>query len=449
MMYNFTKINGEKKFMSTMEQIDNHSLFNDLSDIKVIVDNLLNEEEFIAELDKSDTELIIRTKLVIDYIDTNINSTDSMLLTESLLSNMRTQVNNVKYWLDDDELFNIQQKLDSLNQALDKLLEYSIYIPVPTKQNLENIKEAATSFRRSIGIQKANLEKEVNDLKEFSNEVQSELTSCQNESEAFRDKIDEKMSNMESRLDELHQNYLEKESERNDKFISQKTEFKEKYEEFISEWNNTIKEKLDESKEEFDQLYSNLQEGQDQFIAETQEKLLEYDEMLNSHKMSVEELVGVMSTNSMSGHHKEVADKARKSKKNWQKLTIVSFVATIGFSIIALFFQEITLSWPNLVAKFFVIGSLGSLTAYTARQAKINQELEFNNRTLEVELKTLNPYIASFESNDQETFKKELFPKIFGRDEKVNALSEKEYENLNIKLMEQLISILDKQSKQL
>ncbi|WP_249652261.1 hypothetical protein, partial [Lysinibacillus sp. D4A1_S13] len=75
------------------------------------------------------------------------------------------------------------------------------------------------------------------------------------------------------------------------------------------------------------------------------------------------------------------------------------------------------------MVKFFLIGSLGSLTAYTARQAKINQELEYNNRTLEVELKTLNPYIASFESNDQDTFKKELFPKIFGRDEKVNALS--------------------------
>ncbi|WP_249713473.1 hypothetical protein, partial [Bacillus cereus] len=60
-----------------------------------------------------------------------------------------------------------------------------------------------------------------------------------------------------------------------------------------------------------------------------------------------------------------MADKARKSKKNWQKLTIVSFVATIGFSMIALFFQEITLSWPNIVVKFFVIGSHGALTAYT------------------------------------------------------------------------------------
>ncbi|MCY7771670.1 hypothetical protein [Bacillus haynesii] len=435
--------------MATMEQIDNHILFNDLSEIKDTVDDLLNDEEFIAELDKSDTELITRTKLVIDYVDTNINSTDSMLLTESLLSNLRTQTNNVMDWLSDEELFDNEQKLDSLNQALDKLLEYSVYIPMPTKQNLENIKEAATSFRRSIGIQKTNLEKEVNDLKDFSKEVQSELTSCQNESEAFRDKIDEKMSNMESRLEELHQNYLEKENERIDKFMSQKTEFKEKFEEFISEWNNNIKKKLDESKEQFDDLYSNLQEGQDQFIAATQEKLMEYDEMLNGHKISVEELVGVMSTNSMAGHHKEVADKARNSAKNWQRLTIVSFVATIGFSIIALFFQEITtLSWPNLVAKFFVIGSLGSLTAYTARQAKINQELEFNNRTLEVELKTLNPYIASFDNDDQESFKKELFPKIFGRDEKVNALSEKEYENLNMKLMQQLISILEKQSKQ-
>lgn len=53
-----------------------------------------------------------------------------------------------------------------------------------------------------------------------------------------------------------------------------------------------------------------------------------------------------------------------------------------------------------------MIGSLGSLTAYTARQAKINQEVEFKNRQLEVELKTLNPYIANFDSEEQENLKK-------------------------------------------
>ncbi|WP_426616442.1 hypothetical protein [Bacillus velezensis] len=434
--------------MATLEQINNHVLFIDLSDLKIILEDLLSDEDFIANLDERSTELINRTKLIIDYIDNNLNSSDSMLLRETHLANIRAQIINIKNWLGNKEFFNNEQNRINLDNTLDRLLDVSIYIPLITKNNLESIKEAATSFRRSIGIQKANLEKEVNDLKYFSREVQSELTSCQNESEAFRNKIDEKMSNMESRLDELHQNYLEKENERNDKFISQKSEFKEKFEEFISEWNNTTKEKLDESKDEFDDLYSNLQQGQDQFLTETQEKLLEYDEILKEHQRSVEELVGIISTNTISGHHKEVADKAEKSKKIWQFVTVVSFAATIFFSVFALFFNKVTeLSWPNLVAKILVIGSLGSLTAYTARQAKINQEVEFKNRQLEVELKTLNPYIANFDSEEQENLKKVLFPKIFGKEGKLDTLNQNDSENFTGELVRQLITLVQEKGK--
>ncbi|MCY8042156.1 hypothetical protein MOB71_08280 [Bacillus spizizenii] len=434
--------------MATLEQINNHVLFIDLSDLKIILEDLLSDEDFIANLDERSTELINRTKLIIDYIDNNLNSSDSMLLRETHLTNIRAQIINIKNWLGNKEFFNNEQNRINLDNTLDRLLDVSIYIPLITKNNLESIKEAATSFRRSIGIQKANLEKEVNDLKYFSREVQSELTSCQNESEAFRNKIDEKMSNMESRLDELHQNYLEKENERNDKFISQKSEFKEKFEEFISEWNNTTKEKLDESKDEFDDLYSNLQQGQDQFLTETQEKLLEYDEILKEHQRSVEELVGIISTNTISGHHKEVADKAEKSKKIWQFVTVVSFAATIFFSVFALFFNKVTeLSWPNLVAKILVIGSLGSLTAYTARQAKINQEVEFKNRQLEVELKTLNPYIANFDSEEQENLKKVLFPKIFGKEGKLDTLNQNDSENFTGELVRQLITLVQEKGK--
>ncbi|ASZ59930.1 hypothetical protein GII76_01145 [Bacillus subtilis] len=434
--------------MATLEQINNHVLFIDLSDLKIILEDLLSDEDFIANLDERSTELINRTKLVIDYIDNNLNSADSMLLRETHLTNIRAQIINIKNWLGNKEFFNNEQNRINLDNTLDRLLDVSIYIPLITKNNLESIKEAATSFRRSIGIQKANLEKEVNDLKDFSREVQSELTSCQNESEAFRNKIDEKMSNMESRLDELHQNYLEKENERNDKFISQKSEFKEKFEEFISEWNNTTKEKLDESKDEFDDLYSNLQQGQDQFLTVTQEKLLEYDEILKEHQRSVEELVGIISTNTISGHHKEVADKAEKSKKIWQFVTVVSFAATIFFSVFALFFNKVTeLSWPNLVAKILVIGSLGSLTAYTARQAKINQEVEFKNRQLEVELKTLNPYIANFDSEEQENLKKVLFPKIFGKEGKLDTLNQNDSENFTGELVRQLITLVQEKGK--
>nr|MDH3077592.1 hypothetical protein [Bacillus velezensis] len=122
--------------------------------------------------------------------------------------------------------------------------------------------------------------------------------------------------------------------------------------------------------------------------------------------------------------------------------------ATIFFSVFALFFNKVTeLSWPNLVAKILVIGSLGSLTAYTARQAKINQEVEFKNRQLEVELKTLNPYIANFDSEEQENLKKVLFPKIFGKEGKLDTLNQNDSENFTGELVRQLITLVQEKGK--
>ncbi|MEB2357912.1 hypothetical protein LAV39_09405 [Bacillus pumilus] len=140
--------------MTILEQIDNHSLFNELSELKVEVDSLLNDEEFIAELDEEGTELVNRVKLVIDYIDNSINSSDSMLLREAHLNNMRTHINNIKVWLRNKDYLENQNNRNHLNNALNNILDSSVYIPLTTRENIDSIREAATGFRRSIGMQK-------------------------------------------------------------------------------------------------------------------------------------------------------------------------------------------------------------------------------------------------------------------------------------------------------
>ncbi|MCY7433231.1 hypothetical protein MCZ49_16040 [Bacillus safensis] len=431
--------------MTLLEQIDNHSLFNDLPELKVEVESLLNDEEFIAELDKEGTELVNRVKLVIDYTDNSINSSDSMLLRESHLNNMRAHINNIKVWLGNRNFLDSQNNRIQLNDALNKILDYSIYIPLTTRDNIDSIREAATGFRRSIGMQKSHFEKEVRELEGFSEDVQNDLTNLYEKVETFSTKFEEKISNMESRQDELHSGFLQKEADRMAAFEEQKSKFRESIDESLYKWNENIKIELDERKNEFNQFMNDLKDEQDHFIEATKTKLSDYDEILSEHQIAVEEVLGLISTNSISAHHKEVANKAEKSKKIWQTVTVVAFATTVLFSVFALFFNKITdLSWPNLVAKILVIGSLGSLTAYTARQAKVNQELEFKNRQLEVELKTLNPYIASFDNEEQENLKKALFPKIFGREEKLESLNQKDDGNSIEELIRQLIPLLEK-----
>ncbi|PRS65279.1 hypothetical protein [Bacillus pumilus] len=431
--------------MTILEQIDNHSLFNDLSELKVEVDSLLNDEEFIAELNEEGTELLNRVKLVIDYTDNSINSSDSMLLRESHLNNMRANINNIKVWLRNRNFSESQNNRIQLNNALNNILDSSVYIPLTTRENIDSIREAATGFRRSIGRQKSNLEKEVRELEGFSTEVQNNLANLYEEVETFSAKFDEKISNMEGRQDELHTAFLQKEADRMEAFEEQRIKFRELIDESLSKWNENIKTEIDERKNEFNRIVNDLKHEQDYFIEETKTKLSDYDEVLSEHQKAVEGVLGLISTNSISAHHKEVANKAEKSKKIWQTVTVVAFAMTVLFSVFALFFNKITdLSWPNLVAKILVIGSLGSLTAYTARQAKVNQELEFKNRQLEVELKTLNPYIASFEKEEKENLKKALFPKIFGRDEKLESLNQKDDGNSHEELVQILKHLLEK-----
>lgn len=317
--------------MTLLEQIDNHSLFNDLPELKVEVESLLNDEEFIAELDKEGTELVNRVKLVIDYTDNSINSSDSMLLRESHLNNMRAHINNIKVWLGNRNFLDSQNNRIQLNDALNKILDYSIYIPLTTRDNIDSIREAATGFRRSIGMQKSHFEKEVRELEGFSEDVQNDLTNLYEKVETFSTKFEEKISNMESRQDELHSGFLQKEADRMAAFEEQKSKFRESIDESLYKWNENIKIELDERKNEFNQFMNDLKDEQDHFIEATKTKLSDYDEILSEHQIAVEEVLGLISTNSISAHHKEVANKAEKSKKIWQTVTVVAFATTVLF----------------------------------------------------------------------------------------------------------------------
>lgn len=474
---------GDK--MSMLHMIDNHQVYKEIEDIKTQILILINKQELIESLDDESRNILHRCHLVIQYLSTTINSTDSYLLIEEDLNELKIIIDKVKEFINEEKfLENITTDYKNLNMFMDRILKNSVFIPLLTKDGIEDIREAASSFRRSIGMQKSNLEKEINKLNEESNNLNDEITDmrdnltdyeeeidnwtvqfedifskCEEEVSDLENKVQNKMLELEEYQNNLNKKFLEKQSERSESFDNLKTNLKESFGNFLQVNKENFDNELSDVKnftknfeesfyKEKNDLIESFKMEQENFISVTKTKQIEYDKILEEHKVAVEQLLGKISTTSIAGHHKKVADSAMKSARTWQIFTMISFAITAGFSVYSLLFQEITtLSWPDLVAKFFAIASLGSLTAYTARQAKINQELAYNNRNLEVELKTLDPYIAIFNSQDQELFKKELFPKIFGRNNENKALSGKEYDNFAVQFIEKLMNAIDKREK--
>ena len=87
------------------------------------------------------------------------------------------------------------------------------------------------------------------------------------------------------------------------------------------------------------------------------------------------------------------------------------------------------INWASVVTKFFSFTTLGSWTAYSAKQASKHYGAESHNRKMELELASIDPYLAILPEEERNNVKKELAGKLFGRDSLQYNVKNKDNDN--------------------
>lgn len=380
--------------MLLTNQLLSHDLFShSLPTCLETLSAIENDAELLNSLPEYGSETLNRISGVLGYLNLRIESVDPFLLRNATLDQLQSDVNQINAYLQNPATnLVIDSSLNSLNHFLDSVLTHMVYIPQITNAvELEGIRENVSLFRQSVVRNNDRLKEIHQNVESKNNEITVEFEGLETSFEELQEKINGTSSAFEDKLVQI---------------IVERTE----------EWQDLLEQNKNVLLEET----SNFSDVHKTFIHDTSQKQKEYDEILDGHKESVENLVGIISTNTISGHFKGVADAKNNLTTKWQSLTVVGFVVTIAFGFFALVF-EANLDWPSLIARFIVTTALGSFTAYAARQVTKNEAQEKYNRQMEIELKTLTPYIASFSAEDQIKLKEQLFPHIFGKAD-VNSL---------------------------
>lgn len=411
--------------MTVLEQLENHALYSTINNYFTSLRTVEQDEDFIATLDNYAFQTLHRCNVLLHQIQTRLDLIDPFLARKASLDAIYNEYTNINSIIVNYKTqYSNVSNLNTINTRIDSVLTHlmSLYY-IADSESVDGIRDSVISFRRTIGQHKRNLQAQQEALTKKSNEVIQKSESL----EPLFDQLDEKFNaaydDFNIKLSDQQSVFSTNEELRSSKFEEKLDYFQENFDEYLQtlkdEWNRNAQETQET-------MLSTIREMKDQqqiFFDETNAKQLEYDEMLEQHQKSVELLVGNISTTSISGHFKEVADKKEKNVNMWHMLTIAGFVVTIGFGVYAFIFNEGT-EWTSLIAKLIVTTAIGSFTAYAARQVTKNEEQEKYNRQMEVELKTLNPYIAAFEDTEQIKLKGQLFPLIFGRAEKKQQTSE-------------------------
>lgn len=404
--------------MTVLEQLENHTLYSTIDIYITAVRTIEQDEEFVATLDNYGLQTLHRCNVLLHQIKARLDLIDPFLARKPILDAIQSEYSNIHSLIVNYKThFNNANNLNTINARIDNVLVHLIslyYLADP--ESVDGIRDAIVSFRRTIGQHKRILEDQQKQLTQKNTEVIQRAESLEPLVNQLNETFDSAYNNFNTKLSDQQSEFSTNEEARSSEFEEKLNYFQETFQESLKalkeEWNKNAQE----IQETMLTTISEMKDQQQRFIDETKAKQLEYDEILEEHKKSVELLVGNISTTSISGHFKEVADKKEKSVTLWHRLTVGGFATTISFGVYAFIFSEGT-EWTSLIAKLIVTAAIGSFTAYAARQVTKNEEQEKYNRQMEVELKTLNPYIAAFEDTDQIKLKGQLFPLIFGRAE--------------------------------
>jgi len=367
---------------------DNHPIHISLE----FVINLLKKVENLDDQDPETIEEINRINQILNQIPIVFGKLDPIMIPIKTINNLNQiiinitgDLNNYKNTKDKDQLVNANSRAENLLLNISNLIIPSDYA------DIKGIRVAISSFRKSVGQYMRNLKIEENNFKTKLKEIDSKI-------EEVNSTINEQKSRLDSAISGYQSQFSQAELKRIEKFAQ--SELK---------WNQEYAKTVDKGKDEFAKEKEKLKSAHEEIL-----------KMLEGYKKRAEELVHVIADTGMIGGYQKEAKKEKWSAKIWQAISVLSFGGLIYFAFYAFKATlQTDFTWSLFTGRIFVATTIGILAAYAARQADRHEEVERRNKRMELELKSIDPYLVGLPEDIKQKLKASLAERLFGRQEHV------------------------------
>jgi DNA repair exonuclease SbcCD ATPase subunit len=383
------------------------------------------------EADSEFPGVLSRAKTLLELAGVIVGAVDADLVTEEMVDQVGENVDQILGQLtafrDDGDLVNVE----ALQRQEDELAEALTRWPYAGGVPLEDVREAASRFRRSAGQQLSALESELRRLAEeveHSNRLAPEITSSLSAAEAaFRE-----------RLEEL-QRTVEQQQTRLDQIISeQQSQFSDAQERRLEAFNEQSRN-LDA---QISRLGEDLREQAEESARAAETSATELVEKIQAQLTKAQDVVGAIATTGIVGGYKQEADRQAKTANNLRRGAIAALLAAALLAVWAVIHAQANdASIEEVVSKALASVVFGVLAGYLASQSGRHREREAAARKREIDLAAFGPFIQDLPAEQREKAIAELAARLFGQDDAV-APSEILLTTERVGLIGQLSAIL-------
>lgn len=370
-----------------------------------------------AETQVESLENYSRVKSVSDFVRKRLDRLDPHLLnfdrTQELLIALAAVRSSMKSYKSSGDLGQVRKaasQCDALLNVANSLL------PSIQAEEMTDIRERLTEFRRSAG-------QNLREHSKASQEIQDQANSVKTQLSALEQEIQSQKGRLDTAISDFQRQFSSSEADRSKTFeqnsITRATKFEYTQVEFRKEFDDT----LEEAKTKFAEKQSEVEEEHDRFLAATKSKTHAIIDELEERKAYAHKLVGIITNAGDASGFQKNADRESRRALYMQYLAIISMVGIVVFAVFA-YEHSVSESarWITLSGRIFAAGACGILAAYGAKQVERHRQNERYNRRLELILLSLDTYLASLPEEKAIELKASLANLIFDPTDKENTV---------------------------
>ena len=407
-----------------------------LSEIGPLIDQGISREE----LDVAAREKLERLRGVLTFVGKRLNALDGQLVVpapfDSLVTHFRGFLPVLRDFVANGEL----TLLDNANSSADAGLTYLGQLVIASGHDeLQGQREAAQRFRDTMtkGIEEAasaneTLRASISELERkvlavpglVESQRQAELSVVQTKVSELAAVIEAQRQSVAQVTSDFQGQFSADQQNRNTEHATAERAREERFNDIRERYSEALLKLKADADKEVERLGREQAEALRKAEEEHNQRAAGLVAEIDTHRVAVERLVGVIGARGVTYGYKKEADRAWWAALIWQVLT---FGALVWLVILAyrLFATHVVppptggtvtvFSWWEVVARLAVTITLGVLAGYAGSQAARYQEVERRNRRLALELEAIGPYVAPLPEDQQHTFRVRIGQRSFGR----------------------------------
>lgn len=389
------------------EEFESNPLHVTLEGIRKFLDAKLDDPNSDVALEKR------RLEKVLDLLDVALEQIDKEIAPIALLNQINGHLRHQSFW-NQLATYNTNPDAGYLQTA-----NNHINSQIPIFYQLANFSSGKKTTRITKPVEKAfddfcvavDAKAKVFDEKLGNQNTTLEAVTANHES------LVEKMAALEGehegRLSQWQGEFTDNQTTRAEEFSTAQIQKEKSYADWLGTFTETSNGKIES-------LTADQKEKLEKFFEQFKAKIAEYQEDAHLKHNAILDIHDLVATDGVAGGYKSTADDEGKVANTWRLGAFVFLGAAALWLGAKLYFgvnalKESGVNWEEIVTSISLTGILLAAAVYASKQSSFHRNNEKKMRWFALEVKAIDPFLASLGEDDQKKLKAQICERIFGQ----------------------------------